>query len=472
MADIHPNLVAYAALLIWPLVALCLYSRLPVAQATMWTILGGYLLLPFGTEIKLKMIPAFDKVSIPNLAALVGCALYALRRPRFFLGFGLAEAFIVVLIFGPFITSMLNGDAIVIGETVLPGVGPYDAGSAVIRSLIEILPFFLGRQFLRNSADSPDILRVLVIAGLFYSLPMLFELQMSPQLNRWIYGYTQFVWGDEVRGGGFRPQVFLTNGLLVAFFALTATVAAAALWRTKTRILRLAPGGITSYLTFVWLLCQSLGTLVYGAVLVPLVRWASPRLQLRIACVIVSIALAYPLLRVADLVPTTSTLEVTSAVSADRAASLKTRFDNEDQLVARAWERKWFGWGRYGRNRVHQGWLGGDSSITDGYWIIVLGMFGLVGFAATFGLFSLPVFRAAKALKFATAKEAPCLSAVALIVAINIFDCLPNASITSWSWLLAGALLGRAEALSVAARRRIPLGNLRPAQKRLIGLRA
>ena len=467
MANIHPNLVAYAALLIWPLVALYLYSRLPVAQATMWTILGGYLLLPFGTEIKFKMIPAFDKDSIPSLAAVVGCALYARRPPRFFRGFGLAEAFIVVLIVGPFITSMLNGDAIRIGETFLPGVGAYDAGSAGIRQFILLLPFFLGRQFLRNSEDNADILRVLVIAGLFYSLSMLFEVRMSPQLNRWIYGYTQFSWGDDIRNGGFRPEVFLANALLVVFFAMTATVAAAALWRTKTRILRLAPGGITGYLTFVLLLCKSLGALVYGAVLVPLVRWAGPRLQLRIACVLVSIALAYPTLRVADLVPTTSILEVASAVSADRAASLKARFDNEDQLLAHAWQRKWFGWGRWGRNRVYHGWLGRDSSITDGYWIITLGTFGLVGFAVTFGLLSLPVFRAAKALKFATAREAQYLSALALIVAINVFDCLPNASITSWSWLLVGALLGRAEALSVAARRRIPLSNLRPAQSLL-----
>jgi hypothetical protein len=55
---------------------------------------------------------------------------------------------------------------------------------------------------------------------------------------------------DEMRGG-FRPVVFPGHGLLVAFFAMTTTVAAAAMWRTQTRIGRWGPGGIAAYLSFV-----------------------------------------------------------------------------------------------------------------------------------------------------------------------------------------------------------------------------
>jgi hypothetical protein len=454
MADIHPNLVAYGALLIWPGVALYLYSKLPIGQATLWTILGGYLLLPSSLEMKLKMIPAFDKESIPNLAALVCCAVCRGRLPRFFRGFGVAELLILVVVISPFITSMLNTDPTWNGGwTAMAGIGPYDGFSAVEQQFILILPFFLGRQFLRDFTDNADILRVLVIAGLAYSLPMLFEVHMSPQLNRWIYGYAQYSWNTEFRDGGARPQVFLDNGLLVAFFAMTAAVAAAALWRTQARIVRWAtPGGITAYLSFVLLLCKSLGALVYGAVLVALVRWASPRLQLRVACVLLIITLGYPVLREANLVPTSSVIEVASDVSVDRARSLNVRFVNEERLLARAWQRKWFGWGRYGRSRIY-GQYGGEAAITDGFWIITLGQWGIVGFIAVFGLLALPVFRAAKALKFASAREGQYLSALALIVAINVFDCLPNASITPWSWLLVGALLGRAEALRAASHR-------------------
>jgi len=448
------------ALLIWPVVALYLYSKLPVSQATLWTILGGYLLLPTDLQIKYKMIPAFDKVTIPSLAALIGCMFVARRLPKFFHGFGIAEVLVLSILIGPFVTSMLNGDPVRAGNGFLPGVGPYDAGSAMIFNFIFILPFFLGREFLRRAENNAEVLRVMVLAGLAYSLLMLFEVRMSPHLSAWIYGYAPKL-ATEFRDNSFRPLVFLANGLLVAFFAMTATVAAAALWRTQSRVLRLPPGGIVGYLSFVLVMCKTMGALIYGAAVVPLVRWASPRMQIRVATVLVILALSYPMLRAADLFPTTSIVHAASAVSADRAASLETRFFNEDQLLDRAWERPWFGWGRYGRNRVYKGYLGSDSSLTDGYWIITFGTFGAVGFAATFGLLGLAVFRAALALKFAQSRrEREYLAALALIVAINIVDLLPNASISPWTWLLVGALLGRAEALYAVARQQIPAGNM------------
>src|SRR5437016_5144800 len=81
-----------------------------------------------------------------------------------------------------------------------------------------LLPVFLARQFLRDGSDHAEILHVLVIAGLLYSLPMLFEIRMSPQLHRWFYGYTPGDLDVDLRGGGFRPRVFMENGLSVALF--------------------------------------------------------------------------------------------------------------------------------------------------------------------------------------------------------------------------------------------------------------
>src|SRR5215510_4235801 len=149
-----PNWFAFAALMLWPAVAVWLYTKRPVGQATLWTILGGYLLLPVGTSIKFEMIPAFDKYSIPTLAALLGCMLASRQWPRVLYRFGLAEVLILMFVLGPFITSELNGDPVVVGARVLPGESQYDALSAAVAQAIFILPFILGRQFLRNSTDT------------------------------------------------------------------------------------------------------------------------------------------------------------------------------------------------------------------------------------------------------------------------------------------------------------------------------
>jgi hypothetical protein len=461
------NWFAFVALLAWPAVALWLFKARPVNNALSWTILGGYLLLPVGTSIKFDGIPAFDKSSIPNIAALIGCVLIARRSVRFFHGFGLPEILILMLVLGPFITSALNGDTIVIGERVLPGVGSYDALSASVAQLIFFLPFFLARQFLRDAEDIVEVLRILVLAGLAYSLPMLFEVRMSPQLHTWIYGFFPHSFVQQMRDDGFRPVVFLGHGLLVAFVFMTMAVAAAAFWRTQTRLFRLPTTGIIAYFAGVLVLCKTMSALVYGAVLTLLVRFTRPKLQIRIAMLLVGLALVYPTLRAGDLFPTRTLLELSRSVSAERAESLKVRFDNEDQLLDRAWQRFVFGWGRFGRNRIYDDDTGQDTSITDGRWISTLGVFGFFGFLAEFGMIALAVVRAASALRLVESEhEQVFLSALALILTINMIDLLPNASLSPWTWLLTGALLGRAEALRTLARQRRPQWSARPGMAR------
>jgi len=448
------NWFATLALLAWPVVTLWFYGTRPVSQATLWTILGAYLLLPVGASIKLaEGIPQLDKASIPALAALVGCFLFARRPVRFWNGFGLAEVLLLMFLLGPFVTSSLNSDPVVSGGVLLPGVGVYDGLSAIVAQFLSLLPFFLGRQFLRSSSDCEETLRTLVVAALFYSLPVLFEIRMSPQLHLWFYGYYPHQFVQQMRFGGFRPMVFIGHGLSVAFFMMTATVAAAVLWRTRTRVTRLAPAGIVGYLSVILIMCKSLGALLYGAAAMPLVRWTKPRLQFRTAMALAVVALLYPLLQAENFVPTKYMVAAANSISEERADSLEFRFDHERQLLDRASQRLWFGWGRFGRNRIYDDW-GNDIGVSDGRWVITLGQFGLLGFLAEFGLLAWTVFRAASALRFAESeRDGLFLAALALIVAINLVDLLPNAGLTSLTWLFAGALLGRAEFLRLAARR-------------------
>jgi hypothetical protein len=408
------------------------------------------MLLPVDANIKIAMIPGFDKSSIPNLAALFGCVIVGRKFVRFSNGSGLAKLLIVTLLISPFITSELNSDEVIVGGKILPGVGIYDAGSAVIGQFITLIPFFLGRQILRGRIETEEILRVLVLAGLVYSLPALFEIRMSPQLHTWIYGYFPHMFLQQMRDNGFRPVVFMGHGLLTSFFFCTTAVAAAAFWRTNTQVvrtLRVPAGVITAYLSIVLVLCKTASSMIYGAILVPLVRFARPKIQLSVAVMLVSVALLYPMLRMGELVPTNVALDLAGSISQDRKESLENRFANENKLVERASQRFLFGWGRYGRSFIYDA-NGNETSQTDGWWAIILGEFGFIGFLAQFGLLVLPVFTALRTLRFAESPQDKIfLSALALIVAINIFDLLPNSSIRPWTWLIAGALLGRTEEL-------------------------
>lgn len=441
------NLFASFMLCAWPLIATWLFSTQSLTRAILWTLMGAQLALPVGAYFKFEMIPQFDKYSIPNLCVLLGCLAVARRPLRIITKIGLVEILVFALLVGPIITCLLNGDPTQIGAEVRPGVGVYDALSYAENAFIFMIPFFIGRHYLTRPEDLRDILFVLVIAGLLNSLLLLYEIRMAPTLQFQIYGFAATDFAMTLRGGGYRPMAFMGHGLIASFFAMTTAVASAALWRARMRVFQLPPAMVTGYLSAVLILCKSFGALIYGIFLVPILRWTSPRLHMRIAVLLVSVALLYPALRSFDLFPTQSLLQAISMFSTDRESSLKFRFVNEDKLLARAFERPLFGWGRYGRNRVFSEESGRDESVTDGLWVIMIGQFGLCGFIALFGLLSLGVFRAASvSRRLKSSEEIIYLSAIACIVAANLVELIPNSGLLPWTWLLSGVLVGRAEA--------------------------
>ena len=67
------NTFAYVALLAWPFVCMGLFVALPVEAAAIWSLFGGYLLLPSGFQIDLPLLPPLDKTSVPAVSALLLC---------------------------------------------------------------------------------------------------------------------------------------------------------------------------------------------------------------------------------------------------------------------------------------------------------------------------------------------------------------------------------------------------------------
>src|SRR5437016_5746959 len=96
------NAVATLALLLCPIVAVCLFLFQPLTRAILCTVLGAQLLLPVGTSFKIPIVPQLDKITIANLCVLVGCIVFS-RRSRSFGKFGPVELLILMFVLGPFI---------------------------------------------------------------------------------------------------------------------------------------------------------------------------------------------------------------------------------------------------------------------------------------------------------------------------------------------------------------------------------
>lgn len=444
-----PNIIAYAVLLSWPLAAAYLFQRLPLERAVIWALIAPAMVLPSATGIDLPAIPAMNKTTLPNVMLLIMAAGYASQKftimPRSTLG----KVLIVFLLAGPFLTALTNTDPLIFQAGFIPGLSPYDALSSVAYAVMLTAPFLVGRHCLGSLEAHRTILQVLVLGMLVYSIPMLLEIRMSPQLHNWVYGFYPSAFGQQFRAGGFRPVVFMNHSLVVSLFTMFALVAATALWRASRSDPALAGGQWMVKLLFLLVLlvlCKSLAALIYALFAILVIAMLGVRMQLRIAAMLALLAILYPVLRGTDLVPVETMLDLARSYSEDRAGSLQFRFDNESLLLERASERMLFGWGSWGRNHIHDPVTGAELTTVDGYWIIVISAFGWIGFLATFGLLALPILAMPGKFRREGARAVPPeTAALCLLLAINMVDLLPNAALLPLTWLIAGSLLGYAE---------------------------
>lgn len=447
-----PNVLATLMLLIWPLVTVSMYAQMPVQRAVVWSVLSAYLILPAATEIDLPLIPGLSKYMIPAFFGYIAACATQGRLIPLIPRSALARLFLAMVIFGTIGTALTNSDPVFVNrETIIPALRPYDALSMVMNHLGWLLIWALAREFLTDREGVMLFARALVVSFLIYSVPMLYEVRMSPQLHRMIYGFFQHDFGQMMRQGGFRPIVFLEHGLWVAILTAMAFLTALVLARDAAPGQKAGWYRAGAYLGVLLVLCKSIAALVYAAALLPVFLWGRARLMLRMAVLISILILAFPMLRGAGLIPTDEMVEMVAGFSADRAQSLGFRFHHEDAFLDRAAERPVFGWGGWGRNAIYDPLTGENLSVADGQWIISIGISGYVGFIGYFGLLATPIFLMGRAYRRA-GREVPVLAAgMALVLAVNLVDLLPNATLTPVTWLLTGGLLGYLERLGQGA---------------------
>lgn len=435
--------------------------RWPPDKAGALLLLGPVLFLPERVYFKAPGLPHLEKLEIAVFAFLIGVLFFQRQRLKQVRLSRSIKLLILVLLGGIVVTILLNSDPVEYGVVYITGHRPYDAVHVLIRkTLTYVLPFVFGAAMFRSSRELRVLFRILVGAALIYSIFQLVELRLSPQLHRWVYGFYQHQFFQTMRGGGYRPMVFMSHGLAVAIFGVAALLAAAGLYKAKIKVFRANAVWSMGYLWLILLWSKSTGAILYSIVAVPLVLITSPKTQARVAVGLALFVFLYPAARGAGLIPVDRINEIiTEQYGEERAASLMTRFVNEAASLEVARERIFFGWGTYCRGCRFDPKRGHMLSIRDGDWINTIADFGLVGFVTKFGLMLFPVFLVARRLGYVPSdSDRRLLAALALIIAISVFDRVPNGNYNYLPLLFSGALYGSTlgivgEAVSLQKRR-------------------
>lgn len=447
------NSFAYFALFAWPLLTFYFFVSSPPHKAVVKTLLGAALLLPVRTGVNVSMLPLLNKHTLPILTLYI-LGLF-LRKARFshFTKCKLTNVLVVIFVLSHIGMWLTNQEPVNAVTRYVPGYTFHSVISLILLNFLSIASFFVGRHHFKSLEHHRYLFAAIIVSALFYSLLILFELKMSPNIHSNVYGFFPHSFRQMLRAGGYRPVVFLGHGLLVSMFLTTAIAAAATFWKNKWKVKFFVPPlarGKTASIFLMTLLVfsKSVASIVYGAVLLVSAMLISSKRTALIALILAATALAYPLAKLGHMVPTQSILSVArSMTNAERELSLRVRFENEDEIVDKVRRKVFFGWGGWARYRVFDRF--GRGTITDGYWIIKLGELGFFGFYSLFGVIFLAVYKAYKAVKVSGDEQERRLMAMhALFVAILFIDQIPNSSLTlPFWWLIIGALMGRSEAV-------------------------
>ncbi len=408
------------ALLGWPVVVLVLFAFLTPRRAVLASFVLAWLFLPVA-GYELPGLPDYTKITATSYGVLLGILIFDFGRVGR-LRFSWLDVPAVVLCLSPMASSLTNG------------LGAYDGASAVLFQIIMYgVPYIVGRLYFNDREGLRDLALAILFGGLVYVPLCLYEIRMSPQLHKLVYGFHQHDFGQTKRFGGFRPMVFMQHGLAVGLWMTCASLVGIWMWRTGA--LRQIKGWsisiVVAGLLVTTVLCKSAGSLALlalGTATLFATQWMSSKVFL--ACLIAA-PIVYMGFRASGDWSGESLIAASRFMGDERAESLQFRMENEDLLAEKAWQRPVFGWGGWSRNRVYDD-RGRDVSVTDGLWIIVFGQRGLVGLGALYSMLLLPVGLLVSKLptnRIADVENAAVVVTGVLIVLFAtdcIFNAMPN----------------------------------------------
>jgi hypothetical protein len=430
------NTIAIAVLAGWVPAIFMLFALMGPRRAVITAFVVGYLFLP-ESGFRFATLPEINKVSLTPvgviLASLVfdGGRLFAIR-PR------LIDLAWLVLCTSPIATSLTNNlglmDGLANSFTVIFSWG---------------LAYWIGRAYFTDWEAARDLAVGIVLGALAYAPLCWWEMKMSPMLHGLVYGLEfysfrtdNYVFGIHLYG--FRPNVFLSNGLTVTMFMGVSSVIAFGLYMAGARekLLGVKMRWIVLFLVLTTFFCKAMGgifLMLVGLSLIMIARYVGTKLPVLL---LIFAAPVYVLARSAGSWSGDFLLDMADAVSHRRAESLEFRLKNEDILAAKAMEQPVLGWGGWNRSHVLNFWFQ-DTTISDGLWIILLGEYGLVGLGALVTLIVGAAFLLWVRIPTRFWNDPACASAVALMILISLYmvDSLFNATFNPIASITIGAVV-------------------------------
>ena len=364
----------------WVPLTLALFCFLRPRNAILVSLILGWLFLPVA-RYEIKGLPDLTKQSIIAYSLFLGVVLFDHKKITAF-KFRIYDFPMLVFCIVPAFSSMTNL------------LGPYDAFSAALnQTTLWGVPYLIGRMYFNTLSEIKVLAVALIIGGIIYSPFILYEVRMSPQLHRMFYGYHVQSFVQTLRGGGYRPSVFMEHGLAVGMWMGAASIMAVVFWYThqfRKKFWGLNVRWVMPLLLLTTILEKSTGSIMLLAIGV-VALLASRIIENRLPLVILMcLPVLYVGTRATDVWSAEGLINWAKKISTDRAASLEYRIDNEDILSEKAREKPILGWGGWGRSRVYDK-TGEDISITDGMWIIVFGQYGIVGVLALLAMMIQPL---------------------------------------------------------------------------------
>lgn len=427
---------AQFALLLWFPIVLLLFKVLPARTVVIISFIFALQFLPV-TDIRVPFFPNYGKTSSTCYAVVAGIILFDFNRLKAF-RLSWFDAPVIIRCVSP-IFSSLNND-----------LGWYDGIVAALHPAMTFgVPYLIGRLYLGTLSGLKELAIAIFLAGLSYVPLCIYESRMSPQLHRMLYGFHPHAdFGQAIRYGGYRPMVFMNHGLMLSLWVMVAAIVGFWLWRTGVvkKVFHIPAGWLVGLLMITVINNRSTGVWGLFVLGILLLLWAKWFRNAVIQQALIVFIVIYLVLSATHSFPTDAIVSIVSdVINPERAQSLEFRFDMEAPLVEKAFEKFWFGWGGWGRNRVYDIY-GEDLSVTDSMWIITFGTTGIIGLASlmTALLFPTILFIWHFPPKTWTHKQIAPAAVLTLCLNLYVFDALLNGFYNPVYTLICGGLTGLA----------------------------